>query len=117
MKSEWIRPRINHGEPCRFGYTVYYPENFTLGENCDVGWGTFIQAQHGVYLGENTQIGGHCQIYSADSEGGYAGPVKIGQCCNIGTDTTIFPNVTIVWFSPHARSLFYCTFYFCWFSV
>lgn len=91
----WLRPQIEHGIPTKFGYTVYYPLNLVLGENIDIGWGTFIQAAAGVIIEDNVQIGGGCYIYSNNTIDGYKGVVHISEGARIGACTVILPNVKI----------------------
>jgi len=94
-ENTWIKPEIVHGKPTKYGYTVYYPDSFILEPNTDIGCGTVIQAEHRVRIREGSQVGGNCCIYSTNSEDGTSGRVYIGANVNIGTDTTILPDVVI----------------------
>ena len=78
-----------------YGWRCLHPENLKLGHGCDIGCFTFINAKHGVEIGEDVQIGSHCSIYSANTQNDTYGKVIIGKESLIGTHTIILPNVTI----------------------
>jgi acetyltransferase-like isoleucine patch superfamily enzyme len=79
----------------KWGWTVWYPQDFIQGENVDIGYGTFIQAEKGVVLCDDVQIGGNCCIYSRSSIDGREGTVIIGPDARVGAGTVVFPNVVI----------------------
>ena len=91
----WKRPKIKHGKPTKYGWTVYYPDNFRMGVEVDIGWGTFMQADSGVEIGDGVQIGGGCHIYSVNSIDGTSGRVVIKGGARIGAHSVILPGVTI----------------------
>lgn len=93
--SKWEHPKIEHDKPTQWNWIVSNPSNFHLGIETDIGAHCYIQAKHGVLIGDNSQVGGGTKIYSVDSEGGYVGVVRIGECVNIGANCTIFPDVEI----------------------
>lgn len=74
---------------------VAYPENLTLGNYVDIGAFTYIQAQHGVVIEDNAQIGSHCAIYSANTIDGVFGKVVIRDNAKIGANSVVLPGVTI----------------------
>lgn len=92
---KWRKPRIRHGKPTKYGWTVYYPGDFSLGDEVDIGYGTFIQAEYGVMICDKVQIGGNCCIYSKNSINDTKGLVLIHKGARIGAGTIIFPNVVI----------------------
>jgi UDP-3-O-[3-hydroxymyristoyl] glucosamine N-acyltransferase len=91
----WKPPKIEHGKPNQYGWVVWHPEHFLLGENTDIGWGCFIQAEYGVVIGEGTKLGAYCIIYSADTENQKNGIVSIGNNTRIGAGTKLYPNTYI----------------------
>lgn len=98
MKSyvkEWIPPKIDHNVPTEWNWVVAYPEGFRLGAYTDIGAFTYIQAQAGVIVEDNVQIGGSCQLYSVNSINKTRGKIHLKKGCMIGAGTTIFPNVTV----------------------
>jgi acetyltransferase-like isoleucine patch superfamily enzyme len=91
----WKPPKIEHAKPTIYGWTIYHPENFVLGWETDIGWGCFIQAEYGVEIGSNTQIGGGTYIYSKDTQRNKSGKVFIGSNVKIGAHCLILPGVDI----------------------
>ena len=66
-----------------------------MGINFDIGEFTYINAEYGVSIHDNVQIGSHCSIYSNSTIDDKRGPVVLKKNCKIGTHSTIMPNVTI----------------------
>lgn len=97
--KEWEAPtffhKIGNLYETKYGWAVSYIQSFFLGENNDIGYGTYIQAKYGVFIGNGVQIGAHCAIYSYDSERDYKGAVHIEDNVLIGAHTIIFPNTII----------------------
>lgn len=91
----WKPPKIKHGELTKWNWMVQYPENLKLGKYVDIGAFTYINAKHGVEIGDNVQIGSHCSIYSESTIDNKKGKVTIDRGVRIGTHTTIMPNVKI----------------------
>lgn len=96
---KWRMPKIQHGVPTKYGWTVYYPEMFSLGRHTDIGWGCFIMAGEGVTIGDHVQIGGGTYIYSVDTQRGMFGPVRIGENACIGAQSLILPGADIAPFA------------------
>lgn len=96
---DWKIPEVAHNVPTKWNWVVAYPDGFINAKGTDIGAFTYIQAQHGVELGEGAQIGSHCSIYSIStiSKTGLpiTGKVTIGKNAQIGTHSTIMPGVTI----------------------
>ncbi len=95
MKQKWEKPEIEHGKMTKYNYIVQYPKNFSMGINFDIGEFTYINAEYGVSIQDNVQIGSHCSIYSNSTIDDKKGPVVLKKNCKIGTHSTIMPNVTI----------------------
>ena len=79
----------------KYGWAVSYPQCLGLGKNVDVGYGTYIQARYGVFIGDFTQLGASVKIYSDNTINNIKGEIIIGKNCLIGTNSVIFPNVII----------------------
>jgi len=92
---KWQPPEIIHGKPTQYGWVVYHPQNLLLGNFTDIAYGTFINATHGIEIGEGTEIGPYCSILSANTINGTEGRIKIGKGCRIGAYSLILPNVVI----------------------
>jgi len=88
----WVLPEIKHGIPTKYNYVVLYPENLILGKNFDIGAFTFINANYGVTLEDDVQIGSHCSIYSKNTIDGTKGTVLIKKGTKIGSHSVILPN-------------------------
>ncbi len=95
MKKKWKKPEIEHGKMTKYNYIVQYPKNFSMGINFDIGEFTYINAEYGVSIHDNVQIGSHCSIYSNSTIDDKKGPVVLKKNCKIGAHSTIMPNVTI----------------------
>jgi acetyltransferase-like isoleucine patch superfamily enzyme len=97
--SGWKRPEIRHNVPTEWNWVVAHPGSLELGAKSDIGAFTYIQAQHGIEIQENVQIGSHCSIYSISTISATGNPitgkVTIKRGAQIGTHSTIMPGVTI----------------------
>jgi len=93
--KDWKAPEIIHNVPTKYNWLVQYPEGLELGYGSDIGAFTYINARHGVVIGEEVQIGSHCSIYSASTIDDKTGPVVLKRNARIGTHSTIMPGVTI----------------------
>ncbi len=81
--------------PALFTRAVSCPKMFNLASYTDIGYGTYIQAEYGVTIEENVQIGSHCSIYSISTISDKHGPVILKRNCRIGSHSIIMPGVTI----------------------
>ena len=93
--SDWQPPEIEHGVPTKYNWVVQYPDGLKLGYRSDVGAFTYINARHGVDIGDEVQIGSHCSIYSVSTIDDKTGPVILKKNARIGTHSTVMPGVTI----------------------
>ena len=91
----WKRPKIKHGKPTKWLWTVWHPEYLSLGDNTDIGAYTAIFAHYGVYIGKNAQLGSHVSVYSYSSIDNKRGYVFIGENARVGTHSTVMPGVSI----------------------
>ena len=95
MNTKWKKPIIKHGKLTKYNYLVYYPENLELGKFFDIGAFTYINANYGVSIFDNVQIGSHCSIYSNSTIDSKKGKITLKENCKIGTHSTIMPGITI----------------------
>lgn len=95
--SQWKTPKILKDGSTSYGWHVHprHRNQLILGKNSDIGFGTYIQPQYGVEIGEDVQIGAHCAIYSVSTIDDKKGKVTIGKGAKIGTHSSIMPGVTI----------------------
>lgn len=93
--NHWKPPVIEHGKPTVYNWVVQYPDGLKLGRRTDIGAFTYINARHGVDLGDEVQIGSHCSIYSVSTIDGKTGPVVLGRNARVGAHSVIMPGVTI----------------------
>lgn len=93
--ANWQPPQIEEGKPTRWNWVVQGVDGLVLGRRTDIGAFTYINARHGVVLGDEVQIGSHCSIYSVSTIDGKTGKVSIGRNARIGSHSVIMPGVTI----------------------
>jgi len=93
--KHWKKPKIKDRVPTKYGWVVYHPEKLKLGKMTDIGYGTFINAQEGVEIGDYCQFGPYCVITSANTINNTYGKIVIMRNAVVGTHTTILPSVTI----------------------
>jgi galactoside O-acetyltransferase len=93
--DQWERPEIIHNVPTKWNWVVAYPENLVLGDKVDIGCWAYIQAQYGVEIGDQVQIGGGVKIYSANTEDLTTGKIIIKKLAKIGANSVILPGVCV----------------------
>lgn len=93
--KNWKRPKIEHKKFTAYGWLVLYPENLKLGKYTDIGAFTLINAKHGVFIGNQVEIGPHCSLITNNTIEKTKGPIILKKNCRIGSHSTIMPNVTI----------------------
>lgn len=93
--KDWKIPKIKHGKPTKYGWTVYYPEHFHMEFGVDIGAGCHIFCHEGVSIREGVQIGGGTFIYTLDTISGKCGSVYIDRGAVIGTQCLIMPGIHI----------------------
>lgn len=87
---------IEHNKLTEWNWVVSHPEGFRLGDNVDIGAFTYIQAEYGVTIEDDAQIGGGCHIYSKNTINNTQGPIVLKKGCNIGAHCVILPNTTVL---------------------
>ena len=93
--KKWKKPRIVEGRLTKWNWMVQHADNLKMGKMVDVGAFTYINAKHGVVIGDNVQIGSHCSIYSVSTIDEKHGPVVLEESCRIGSHSVVMPNVRI----------------------
>ncbi len=93
--KKWKPPEIKEGELTKWHWLVQHVKNLKLGKNTDIGAFTYINAEAGVTIEDEVQIGSHCSIYSVSTIDDKRAPVVLKKNCRIGAHTTVMPGVTI----------------------
>ncbi len=97
--KDWPPPPVEDRVPTKYGWVVLHTAGFKNGIGTDIGFGTPIQAQAGVEIGDRAEIGPGCRILSVStiSESGEPvfGKVVIGEDAQVGANCVIMPGVTI----------------------
>ena len=93
--KDWKPPTFDERGMTKWNWMCIHPENLEIGRNVDVGAFTLIQAEEGVTLEDDVQIGGGCKIYSVDTIGGTRGKVVIERGACVGSNSVVLPGVTV----------------------
>jgi len=93
--KKWSPPIIREGKLTQWNWLVQNVHNLSLGKNTDIGAFTYINAQNGVVIEDDVQIGSHCSIYSISTMDNKKGKVVLKKGCKIGAHSTIMPGVTV----------------------
>ena len=91
----WHQPEFDATGKTPWNWMCQHHQNLSLRVGSDIGAFTYINAKHGVEIGEGAQIGSHCAIYSENTIDNTQGKVTIRAGAKIGSHTVIFPGVTI----------------------
>ena len=93
--KKWQKPKIKEGKLTKYNWLVQNVKNLELGHKTDIGAFTYINAENGVIIEDNVQIGSHCSIYSVSTIDGKKGRVFLKNNCKIGSHSIIMPGITI----------------------
>jgi len=93
--TDWKPPLIAEGKLTKWNWMVQHVEGLVLGKKTDIGAFTYINAKHGVELGDDVQIGSHCSIYSESTIDKKEGKVVLKQGACLGSHSVVLPGVTI----------------------
>jgi acetyltransferase-like isoleucine patch superfamily enzyme len=93
--DNWKHPKFDEKQMTRWNWMCQHHENLKLGKNVDIGAFTYINAEYGVDIEKNVQIGSHCSIYSISTIDKKKGKVVIKENARLCTHSTIMPGVTI----------------------
>jgi len=93
--QNWTPPKIEEGKLTQWNWLVQHKDNLELGNKTDIGAFTYINAQNGVIIEDEVQIGSHCSIYSVSTIDDKNGQVILKKNCRIGSHSVIMPGVTV----------------------
>lgn len=93
--ENWKPPVFGKDGWTKYGWRCQHPEGLKLGRCVDIGCFTYLNAKHGITIGDNVQIGSGCAVYSLDTERSITGEVVIGANALIGAHCVILPGVVI----------------------
>lgn len=93
--ASWKKPKIIDGKLTRWNWVVQNAKYLKLGKNTDIGAFTYINAQNGVVIEDDVQIGSHCSVYSVSTIDDKNGKVTLKKNCRIGSHSVIMPGVTV----------------------
>jgi len=93
--KNWEFPEIDEGKLTKYNWVVQHKEKLKLGYKTDIGAFTYINAQNGVTIENNVQIGSHCAIYSVSTIDEKEGSVTLKKNCRIGSHSVVMPGVTV----------------------
>jgi acetyltransferase-like isoleucine patch superfamily enzyme len=92
---DWCYPEVEEGKPTIYNWVVQNVSGLELGFKTDIGAFSYINAQYGVVIEDEVQLGSHCSIYSVSTIDDSSGKVVLKQNCKIGSHSTVLPGVTI----------------------
>ena len=93
--KDWVYPKIEEGKLNKYNWVVQNVKGFSLGWKTDIGAFSYINAQYGVTIEDEVQVGSHCSIYSVSTIDNKKGPVILKRKCKIGSHSTVMPGITI----------------------
>jgi acetyltransferase-like isoleucine patch superfamily enzyme len=93
--ENWVKPKLEEGKLTPWNWMVQGIEGLSLGEHVDIGAFSYINAQKGVIIENDVQIGSHCSIYSVSTIDGKEGKVTLKRNCRLGSHSVIMPGITI----------------------
>jgi len=91
----WEYPLIEENKLTKYHWLVQNKDNLILGRKTDIGAFTYINAENGVIIEDNVQIGSHCSLYTISTIDNKEGKIILKNNCKIGSHSTIMPGVTI----------------------
>ena len=93
--KNWKKPEIKEGKPTKYNWMVQGVKSLEMGKNVDIGAFAYINAEAGVVLEEDVQIGGGVKIYSVSTVDNKRGRVVLKKNCRIGANSVVMPGVTV----------------------
>ncbi len=92
---KWKSPVIKEGKLTQWNWMIQNKNKLKLGKKTDIGAFTYINAQNGVVIEDEVQIGSHCSIYSVSTIDEKGGQIILKRNCRIGSHSVIMPGVTV----------------------
>lgn len=93
--KKWRPPHISERKMTKWLWVVWHVNRLKLGKMTDIGVFTYINAEYGVTIEDEVEIGSHCSVFSVSTIDGKKGPIMLKKGCKIGSHTIIMPGVTI----------------------
>ncbi len=93
--EEWKHPEFDAQGMTRWNWMCQHSHNLKLGKHVDIGAFTYINAQFGVVIEDDVQIGSHCSIYSISTIDNKEGKVILERNCRIGSHSVIMPGIVV----------------------
>jgi acetyltransferase-like isoleucine patch superfamily enzyme len=93
--EKWVQPVIKERRLNKYYWLVRHKKNLKLGTKTDIGAFTYLNAQFGVEIQDEVQIGSHCSLYSVSTIDDKHGKITIKKNARIGSHSVIMPGVTI----------------------
>ena len=93
--TNWQYPKFDEMGMTKWGWMCQHHENLILGEQTDIGCGSYLNAKFGIEIQENCQIASHVSIYSINTIDNTQGKVTIKKNSCVGANSVILPGVTI----------------------
>lgn len=93
--KNWKPPKFNKNGMTKWNWICQHYKNLKLGKCVDIGAFSYINAEFGVELQDDVQIGSHCSLYSVSTIDDKKGKIRIKKNARIGSHSVIMPGVTI----------------------
>jgi acetyltransferase-like isoleucine patch superfamily enzyme len=93
--GKWHNPIIREKKLTRWNWMVQGAKKLTVGKNVDIGAFSYINAQCGVILEDDVQIGSHCSLYSVSTIDSKKGRIILKRNAKIGSHSVVMPGVSI----------------------
>lgn len=94
--QNWEQPVIEDRKlHSKYYFLVHHKDKLIIGKNTDIGAFTYINALHGVEIGDDVQIGSHCSLYSVSTIDNKKGKIVIKENAKLSSHSTVMPGVTI----------------------
>lgn len=91
----WKFPKFDKDGMTKWGWKCQHHKNLKLGKCTDIGAFSYLNAEYGIELGDNVQIGSHTSLYSVSTIDSKKGKIEIGKNARIGSHSVVMPGVKI----------------------
>ena len=93
--QKWTAPILKEGKLTKWNWMVQNKQNLHLGKKTDIGAFTYLNAEYGIEIQDDVQIGSHCSLYSVSTIDEKHGKITLKKNARIGSHSVIMPGVTI----------------------